>query len=377
MSLTSSANVKSVKVSVGMQRVYNEIVNPETKEIVYVDLTELVTSNDIARFTTLSKRMENGEIVIVSYLSTVNCHFLVNVLTQDIDSYVWNVICSQNGELIALGKVGVALNEEDKQYLNITINSGYLTPEKLPTPTGSTDIGLLATYGDKYIEYSLDEFRTYISAMIASKVGELKFIELVEKLPTTGESNKLYLALKNDTEENNIFDEWVWVGTTWEKIGETKVSGNIDLSNYVQKTDYASTLKAGVIKAGGHTYYGFTVSPNGIPYVDAYSLEEYNNMVYPASFISKQTLENVKGDLVKRAVTEGLITLTDEEKAKWTDMIGALPLSGGEKLRVVLAGNEKYLATEEYVDEKIGEIETALDELHTYAQNLVNGGSVE
>lgn len=52
---------------------------------------------------------------------------------------------------------------------------------------------------------------------------------VVAKLPTTGESDKLYLVPNGGSETIDTYDEYVWVTDKYEKVGNT----SIDLSNYV------------------------------------------------------------------------------------------------------------------------------------------------
>ena len=56
--------------------------------------------------------------------------------------------------------------------------------------------------------------------------------ETVSELPQTGESGKIYL-LSNDGVAPNVYDEYIYVNSAWEKIGSTSV----DLSGYLKKTD--------------------------------------------------------------------------------------------------------------------------------------------
>lgn len=62
-------------------------------------------------------------------------------------------------------------------------------------------------------------------------------IQVVEQLPETGKSNIIYLISNSGTGQN-IYDEYLWTGTAFEKIGTTA----IDLSNYLQKDGDASEV---------------------------------------------------------------------------------------------------------------------------------------
>lgn len=56
--------------------------------------------------------------------------------------------------------------------------------------------------------------------------------EIVETLPATGESGKIYLIPGGGIGQN-IYDEYIYFGGRWEKIGST----DIDLSDYLKKED--------------------------------------------------------------------------------------------------------------------------------------------
>ena len=106
-----------------------------------------------------------------------------------------------------------------------------------------------------------------------------------------------------------------------------------DLSNYVQKTDYATYDNAGVLRANSS---GFNVGTDGIPRAEQYNLENYNK-IPDNTFISKGTLENIKNDYVgtsepinvlndtldnvvpKQTATDSIINVNDALKYKAFD----------------------------------------------------------
>ena len=83
---------------------------------------------------------------------------------------------------------------------------------------------------------------TYTQSEVNNLIGQIKTIQIVvvDNLPTTGESNKIYLVPKSGSESNNSYYEYIWVSNTskFEKIGDTE----IDLSNYLQKNGDGSNL---------------------------------------------------------------------------------------------------------------------------------------
>lgn len=73
----------------------------------------------------------------------------------------------------------------------------------------------------------------YNKGEIDTKIGNLATIQVqvVEDLPETGDGNVIYLKAKTAPEEGNDYDEYLWNGTAFEKIGDTSIN----------LTDYATT----------------------------------------------------------------------------------------------------------------------------------------
>lgn len=100
---------------------------------------------------------------------------------------------------------------------------------------------------------------------VNQKISTIELAVIVSELPETATPNKIYLIPKATTEDVNVFDEYLWVNDTWEYIGS--IQAQIDLSNYVKKTDYATKSGgAGVIRVG---------SANGIYITSAGYLQTY------------------------------------------------------------------------------------------------------
>lgn len=86
-------------------------------------------------------------------------------------------------------------------------------------------------------KYQTDtEVNNAITDALADIVGFS--IEIVNTLPATGEDGVFYFV-PNSGEQNNIYDEYLYVNNAWEKLGTTE----IDLSNYLQKTDVSAWAK--------------------------------------------------------------------------------------------------------------------------------------
>ena len=66
-----------------------------------------------------------------------------------------------------------------------------------------------------------------VQSAISTAVGNISgfSFEIVENLPATGSSSKVYLKLKSPSETgDNIYTEYIFVNNKWEVIGDTSVS---------------------------------------------------------------------------------------------------------------------------------------------------------
>ena len=142
------------------------------------------------------------------------------------------------------------------------------------------------------------------------EAGAVKFIPIVE-LPTVNiEEDAIYLVPNRENESRNIFDEYIWVHGEWEKIG---ANVEIDLTDYVKNTDYATHEKAGIVKPA-----------NGLI---AYNGELSVELAREQDIADRSYGKPLGADLLDYAILEGItnnpITLTDEEKAKACKWLGA------------------------------------------------------
>ena len=121
---------------------------------------------------------------------------------------------------------------------NKTIKISAVIPTKLSELTNDegfidNTVSNLVNYYTKTNTYSKDEVNTLIGNLATISV------QVVDSLPTTGKSNIIYLIAKSVADgEQNIYDEYLWTGTKFEKIGDT----SIDLSGYLQKAGNASNV---------------------------------------------------------------------------------------------------------------------------------------
>lgn len=82
----------------------------------------------------------------------------------------------------------------------------------------------------------------FVTAAVADALGGITGMEyqIVTSLPSTGAAGIIYLKSNGSSKQQNIYDEYIWVGSAFEKIGTTE----IDLSGYVKSTDLVEVTEA-------------------------------------------------------------------------------------------------------------------------------------
>lgn len=191
---------------------------------------------------------------------------------------------------------------------------------------------------------------------------------VVQTLPTHDiDESAIYLVpLENPTEEGNNYAEYVYINNQWELLG--KIGVQVDLTDYVKNTDYATGSKGGVFKTSNsfasEVYNGYLLA-QGKTYTQYESLN--NN-----ALISKQTLENV-------ITGKGLVSNTDYANINTGGVVRVGAYYGAELSSGVLIGvvrtYDNYQAStnngfiskgtlENVLTAKIGDINSVLDAIN-------------
>jgi hypothetical protein len=98
------------------------------------------------------------------------------------------------------------------------------------------DVSNFITKSVNDLENYLKSSETYTKDQVNELIGNVSTIKIdvVDDLPETGETNIIYFVSNDESTENNIYDEYVYINGKPELIGNT----NIDLSPYALKTEF-------------------------------------------------------------------------------------------------------------------------------------------
>lgn len=148
--------------------------------------------------------------------------------------------------------------------------------------------------------------------------GVIEFLP-VAALPTENiNSGIIYLVPVEDSAEGNRYNEYVFIDGQWEKLGE--ISVQVDLSKYVKFTDYASQDKAGVVQVS-NLDYGVELYQGTLRVRETNDW----NIINARNNGGNSPVTLSKADLtVKECLKNPLVEYSDEEKVKACETIGAV-----------------------------------------------------
>lgn len=115
---------------------------------------------------------------------------------------------------------------------NKVINTALAAKAPLASPTFTgTPKAPTAAVGTNSTQIATTEF---VSTAVANAIAGVTSISyrVVASLPASGENGVIYLV-SHSHGTGDVYDEYIWVGSSFEKIGNT----DIDLSGYMLKTD--------------------------------------------------------------------------------------------------------------------------------------------
>lgn len=125
-------------------------------------------------------------------------------------------------------------DETESKFLNIS--NGNIGWEIIVIPVKVSELendeNFIKNSVNNLVNYYLKS-ETYTKEEVNSIVGNIQTLnlEIVQELPQTGDTNKIYLVPRQIGQTDNIYDEYVYVNNKWECIGSTQA----DLNNYYTK----------------------------------------------------------------------------------------------------------------------------------------------
>lgn len=168
-----------------------------------------------------------------------------------------------------------------------------------------------------YDKYARDSLEQMASDIINIRENSISFI-VVTALPDIGYPNSIYL-LYNPTGEGNNYDEYIYMGSDWEKIGSVDIEANLD--DYVKKTDYASYGKHGIFRYNDNS--GVYIAEGGVLYLDVAKPSDIDTRS-PYRAISSINLDYA----IKVGLTTNTLSWSEEEKQATRELLGLTVYQG-------------------------------------------------
>lgn len=154
---------------------------------------------------------------------------------------------------------------------------------------------------------------TYTRAEVQDLLSTLRSatFQVVDALPQTGEPGIIYLVPKDPSQTSNVKDEYIWVNSAWEKIGDTE----IDLSGYLLKNPDIQPGSACKITydAKGLVTGGQALTAGDIPALDASKIS--TGIFDVARIPTGNALDKVP--LMGAAATQGQVLAYDSASGKF------------------------------------------------------------
>lgn len=213
----------------------------------------------------------------------------------------------------------------------------------------------------KYIVPAINEIKELISSIPQFD------IQVVQTLPTTGVSGTVYLVPAPDGSSPNMYEEYLWINNSWEKLG----SASVDLSNYYNKNQINGML-ADVYSTSESYNVGDIVIYNNYLYVcigatsGAWDSSKWS--VVKLSYIIPKDLEDLDNVNIQNPThRQGLVY--DNPSGKWING------SVGGSADITTYDNTESGLSADNVQDAIDELEENIEGI-TEPQKTVSGSVV-
>lgn len=189
-------------------------------------MNDIYNEIDSLYYSLLDTKADKSEIPTKTSQLTNDSNFAVDSNYVHTDNNLTNALITKLNGIAE----GAEVNVQSDWNINDSSSDAFIK-NKPSIPTKVSDLTNDSNYQTD------TEVETAITDALAGVVGFS--IEIVNSLPATGDAGVFYFV-PNSGEQDNIYDEYLYVNNAWEKLGTTE----IDLSNYLQKTDIADWAKA-------------------------------------------------------------------------------------------------------------------------------------
>jgi hypothetical protein len=199
--------------------------NSTTGEEINIDLTDYYTKEEID--SAVSPLVDNSH-------THDNKDTLDNFSSDDSNLYY-------GGQTVTIN--GVTINDE--LYTTEATLSSYKISQLLDKLSNEMQ-ELINSTTDNIDDNTVSTEKTYSSVKIENKINTIEETisgvikrDIVSALPQDNIDNStIYMVLKENGAENNIYDEYMYINSNWELIGNTE----INLNNYYSKEEVDSLL---------------------------------------------------------------------------------------------------------------------------------------
>ena len=163
----------------------------------------------------------------------------------------------------------------------------------------------LENYYLKSETYTRDEVQQLLTTLRGAT------FQLVDTLPASGDPGIIYLVPKDPEQASNVKDEYIYVNSAWEKIGDTE----IDLSGYLLKNPDIAPGTACKISydSKGLVTGGAALTAGDIPALDASKITTGTFVI--ARIPTANALDNLP--LLGGAAAQGQVLSFDTATGKW------------------------------------------------------------
>ena len=171
-----------------------------------------------------------GNVTNVSTTDTITLDSEKNITSGAVYSALCNKVDKVDGK--GLSDQNYTLAEKNKLAGLSNYNDTSLSNRVSTTESAIENIN-----ADSSVNGSTD----YKIAKALEGVTSISY-EIVSSLPTTGIPRKIYFVKGTGTETEQVYDEYVWLGDSWEKLG--KSTAEINLSDVYSKSQVNALVSA-------------------------------------------------------------------------------------------------------------------------------------